>query len=284
MTAPLAPGDVLQFAVPDRLTVLEAVYRSEETSRALYKVHREADGLPYALKVFPLADGAVAELRRELTALNRQNQHPDKLPRFRGLHIADGEARMLLDWFEGTTLEQVTRGRPAGSREDVQLRVIFLREVCRTVALLHRARFIHRDLKPQNVLARDPRRPLAGVAVIDLGLAAQKRADLEGSHGYRAPEQEGFRAFNLGPPTDVFAIGQIGWFLLTGTTLSLTPADDLTGWMEGSAALSEVLPGVTLPAGLEGELRRATAFRPEQRHPSVDAMRQRLDALPIPSL
>jgi serine/threonine-protein kinase len=284
MMSALKVGDRLDLDVPCELTVLEEVYRSVETERALYKVHREADGLTYALKVFPLVAMTGGDLRREMAALNRQNDRPDRLPRFRGLHESNRCAYMLLDWINGVTLDRVINRQRTRSREDVVLRLAFARELCLTVAQLHRAHFLHRDLKPENVIARSPRRPSDGVAVVDFGLAGQPRAALEGTLGFRAPEQEGFRSFNLGPPTDVFAIGQVVWFLLTGSTLMLVPNDGAVGWAgDSSPSLASLVPDVKLPPELEPELRRAMAFRPEQRHRNAEVLGQSLRSLMGPS-
>jgi serine/threonine protein kinase len=82
---------------------------------------------------------------------------------------------------------------------------------------IHQAGVVHRDLKPSNVLlAAD------GPRVIDFGISlAVERSMLTttgvvmGSPGYMSPEQaRGQR--EVGPPTDVFSLGAVLAFALTG--------------------------------------------------------------------
>lgn len=272
MTA-LEPGAQLDFGRPCRLTVECRVYAAHETGRALYKVHNDHDGLSYALKVIPAAtSGELETVRRELVALNRQNQQPDRLPRFRGVIVRDGYAHVLLDWIDGTPLDQLTRGSAAHSEADIAFRLALAIEASQTVALLHRNGFKHRDLKPPNLLARDPNRPDRGVAVIDLGLSTQPRGNEEGTRGYHAPEQFGMRNQNLTAAADVFALAQVTWYLLTGEVRLLVQAEGAAEWYSVGPTLAERLPAVRVPDALESALRKAIEFRPERRHANASEL------------
>lgn len=262
----LVPGATLDATRPSKLTVERAVYASPQTGRALYKVHNSQDGLSYALKVIPAADAAELEqVRRETVALNRQNQHPECLPRYRGCWLQAGHAYVLLDWMDGVPLHELTRGRAVSGVEDARLRLQLAFEACQSVALLHRNGFKHRDLKPDNLLARDVNQPARGVAVIDLGLSTLARSEQEGTRGYHAPEQSGMRNQNLTTATDVFALGQVTWYLLTGASRQLIQAEGKADWGDSGPELSELLPSVQGLTELERTLHKACAFRPEQR-------------------
>ena len=94
----------------------------------------------------------------------------------------------------------------------------FLRQIMSAVEELHRHGFIHRDIKPTNILARDDGTPV----LIDFGLASpisalqrEKEAlSIEdgkkvavGTPGYSAPEQ--FSGLPAGKEADVHAIGAL---------------------------------------------------------------------------
>jgi serine/threonine protein kinase len=266
------PGSSIDFQRPCRLTIERTVYASAETGRALYKVHNDHDGLSYALKVIPAATSTELDaVRRETVALNRQNQHPDRLPRFRGCFFRDGFAHVLLDWIEGTPLDQVTRGTPVTNEAEVGLRLELAFQSCETIALLHKNGFKHRDVKPANLLARDARRPDRGVAVVDLGLSTQPRSEEEGTRGFQAPEQFGMRNQNLTTATDVFALAQVTWYLLTGGVRQLLQAEGEQAWRSIGPTLAERIPSVRTLHGLEPVLLKAIEFRPERRYPNAAA-------------
>lgn len=106
--------------------------------------------------------------------------------------------------------------------------------------------------------------PQSGVMLIDFGLACARRQQTEGSSLYQAPEQSGHRHFNLTHAVDIFALGQVGWWLLTGAPLTLYPNDEYSDWdnlediqlSEGRDVLSKKACAIA---------RKALAFQPAKR-------------------
>ena len=96
---------------------------------------------------------------------------------------------------------------------------MLLEALARAVHAAHQRRIVHRDLKPQNILLAADGTP----KITDFGLA--KRLDEEGrtvsgavmgTPGYMAPEQARGRAAEIGPATDVYALGAVLYQMLTG--------------------------------------------------------------------
>jgi predicted Ser/Thr protein kinase len=106
------------------------------------------------------------------------------------------------------------RGRLAPSEA-----VMLFTQIVAGVAHAHRAGIIHRDLKPANVLIDPDGRP----RVTDFGLAKKSAGSTEltatgqvvGTPAYMAPEQAR-ESKDAGPAADVYALGAILFFLLTG--------------------------------------------------------------------
>ncbi|CEI89237.1 Putative CAMK/CAMK1 protein kinase [Rhizopus microsporus] len=97
-----------------------------------------------------------------------------------------------------------------------------VRTICSAVAYLHDNGIVHRDLKPENLLFRE-RDENSDLLIADFGLSriidTDKFHTLKttcGTPGYMAPEI--FKKTGHGKPVDMWAIGVIAYFLLSGYT------------------------------------------------------------------
>jgi serine/threonine-protein kinase len=91
------------------------------------------------------------------------------------------------------------------------------------LSVAHRAGIVHRDLKPDNIflVVDDLGR---SVKLLDFGVSKVKGADskltglnrLIGTPAYMSPEQADGRTHEIGPETDVWAMGAIIYEMATG--------------------------------------------------------------------
>lgn len=273
MSSPVPPGPgariLEKHASP--LTVLAVVYPWQAaTGRALYRVHNEHNGLDYALKAFDLSrpEHTSRHIQREMLSLNKRCLDPGLYPRCRNYFEQDGIGYLRLDWIPGKTLAALYTGHPEDIH-DLRRRLAVFQGLLSTITALHRARCVHRDLKPENLLQRDTHRPDRGVALIDFGLVAAPRAPrdtAEGTAYYQAPEQTPeLRERSITASTDVFALGQIGWFLFHGSPWSRFMNDVATDWDDSPPPSIEHC-GPQVSAQLQKVLNMATAFQPGNRH------------------
>ncbi|MFD7531403.1 Stk1 family PASTA domain-containing Ser/Thr kinase [Streptomyces sp. NPDC059849] len=170
---------------------------------------------------------------------------------------------LAMEYVAGCTLRDVLRDRGA-----LQPRAALdiLEPVLAALGAAHRAGFVHRDMKPENVLIGDDGR----VKVADFGLVravgtvTNTTGSVLGTVSYLAPEQ--IEDGSADTRTDVYACGVVLYEMLTGAKPhgGETPAQVLYQHLnEPVPAPSAAVPG--LPAELDDLVASATARTPEAR-------------------
>ena len=183
----------------------------------VYKVWDEQRAAYLAMKLLreDLAMDTIflRRFRREAQAL-AQLQHPH-IVRFYGLEEDDLLAFILMDFIDGTNLQQeIRRARsplPFGRVLEV------FRPVCSALHFAHRQGVIHCDIKPSNVMIHNN----GVILVADFGLTHMTEAAATstlwlsgGTFGYMAPEQA--RGDKPTARTDIYALGVVLYEMLTG--------------------------------------------------------------------
>jgi serine/threonine-protein kinase len=110
-------------------------------------------------------------------------------------------------------------GKIGGAPQPARWSAALVRDIAQGVAVAHRHGIVHRDLKPANILLTADGTP----KVTDFGLVRwgdEAGTTLTGSPvgtaSYMAPEQARGASREIGPATDVYALGAILYELLTG--------------------------------------------------------------------
>ena len=194
-----------------------------------------------ALKVLDLAapaDDLDVRLFREARILSGL-EHPGIVPVYDEGTLADGRAFCCMKYVEGQTLAQHSATLNLPDR----LRV--LERIAEPLDFAHARGFIHRDLKPDNVMIG----AFGEVLVMDWGLAKVGVTSLEGgeaeiatavqttqhslrvtgqgsvlgTRGYMSPEQAR-GDIEVDHRTDIFSLGAILTFMLTGSAPGELPA------------------------------------------------------------
>ena len=121
---------------------------------------------------------------------------------------------LVLEWVEGQTLGNYLRDQQLDPNEQRDL----LGKIARGVDALHQQHLIHRDLKPSNILVNESGEP----KIVDLGLVRhleQGSSDAAGTFSFMAPEVAREQHDRIGVPTDIFGLGAVLYFMLTGQAL-----------------------------------------------------------------
>ncbi|MBX3470041.1 MAG: serine/threonine protein kinase, partial [Planctomycetes bacterium] len=233
-------------------------------------------GHEYALKLVRpdmLGDqDAVGRFRREMEALAQVDDHPGIVRVHSAGETEEGAPYYAMELVRGRSLAEALQKQLLGL--DAALDVIA--QVAAALGHLHARGIVHRDVKPENVLVDE-----AGQArLTDFGLARSlglradrltRSGDLVGTPTHMAPEQAMGRLGEVGPWTDVYALGVVLYEVLAGRTphQGATALEVFTKVAEGAPfpPPSRLAEGVA-PA-LEAVCLRALARRPIDRYPDV---------------
>ncbi|HEY6152677.1 MAG TPA: protein kinase [Candidatus Udaeobacter sp.] len=159
---------------------------------------------PAHLKRFRLEAEAAASL-----------DHPCIVPIYE-IGERDGQCYFSMKFIEGGQLDEVINHAPMSIRETVEL----VAKVARTVFYAHEHGILHRDIKPGNILLDKKGEP----HLTDFGLArlvesestVTRTVEVLGTPSYMAPEQAGGNNIKLTRATDVYGVGAVFYYLLTG--------------------------------------------------------------------
>jgi serine/threonine protein kinase len=122
---------------------------------------------------------------------------------------------LVMEYVDGRDLEVYARDEPVTPRRAAEL----VAKLAGALAMVHRKGVIHRDIKPRNILIDEAGQP----RLIDFGLARLRNAWSDrddptwgGTLAYMAPEQARREHDRTGPRSDLFGLGAVLYFLLTG--------------------------------------------------------------------
>lgn len=156
----------------------------------------------------------VARFRREGEAQARVDGHPN-VARVFGMGEAHGRLYIVMELVEGGDLVARTRRGPCSIAEAASLAA----GVARGLAHMHACGVLHRDLKPGNILfdgAGVPKLVDFGLARFDDAKRLTLTGEVMGTPAFMAPEQTSGLRQDIGPWCDVWAVGAVLFYALTG--------------------------------------------------------------------
>lgn len=205
-------------------------------------------------------------------------EHPH-LGRVYDLDFFAGEPFLVMEYVRGRSLEQYSRQHRFTPHEVAGL----VAKLARGLAVAHRRGIIHRDIKPRNIVMDEQSEP----HLIDFGLARLEDAWtphvepaglIQGTVAYMSPEQARGQSQLIGPASDLFALGGVLFFLLTGQHPYDEP--DLTRALRKVQACDwnrAALADAAAPRRLAAICRRLLSEKPDDRYPSAEILAQELE-------
>lgn len=222
----------------------------------VYRARHNSGGADVALKLArPIAEDGEARLHREIS-VQSQLDHPGIMPIFD--HSSDG----LEPWFTMPVADGSVK--KLWQRQINEVRHV-VEQAAQALAFAHDAGFVHRDVSPGNLLRMNGDRWVVadwGLVRRPLGQTTQLLTTTGrwGTAGYAAPELQSISPHEATPAADVYSLGRLAAWMLTG---------------------SDPQPNVDLlpPGPWRGVIAEATRSDPHRRIQSMAALLERMDQL-----
>lgn len=253
-----------------------------------YAAHHSVLGTKYAIKELFVSGRSIREDNHYTVYI--QNLEPERYQKIRkrffdeaqtltkldNSHVVkvvdvfeeNNTAYIVMDYIPGETLQKKIKRNGAISFQEA---VNYIAQLSEAVAYIHSKHILHRDIKPDNVMIT----PEEQVVLIDFGSARTFVHDEVQNHttiltqGY-APIEQYSSTTKKGNYTDIYALGAVFYFILTGEKP-----------MEATSRINEHFPtprelNPNIPEDVDRTIMKAMEIKPEDRYQTVDSFRHDL--------
>jgi tRNA A-37 threonylcarbamoyl transferase component Bud32 len=258
---------------------------------AMGSVYRASHAMlrrPTAIKLLrpDKLDTADALIRFEREAqLTSRLTHPNTIAVYDFGRTPDSVFYYAMEYLTGITLETLVRH--TGPQEPARV-IHILKQVCGSLEEAHGIGLIHRDVKPANIMLTERSGDPDFVKLLDFGLVKDMESPQEisvtnvntltGTPLYISPEAI-VSPERLGPRSDLYAVGLVGYFLLTGKPVfdGKNVVDICSKHLHDRPVRMSVRLGRSVPADLERVILSCLEKEPSRRPKSAASLAGLLD-------
>jgi serine/threonine-protein kinase len=189
--------------------------------------------------------------------------HPGTAQVFEAGAVAD-RPYLVMERLVGQTLGDLVDAGPVAAPDAIAI----LLELCDVLGAAHAAGIVHRDVKLDNVFVLDRPAPRRS-KLIDWGVARIRDEDdpwagmMAGTPQYVAPEQA--RGLEVGPETDVYALGVLTYRLFLGRLPFESDSPTRLMRMHCKSRPPRLRRPVSIPCAVDDIMREMLAKRPGDR-------------------
>ncbi len=255
---------------------------------AVYKARHAMLQRPTAVKLLEpdkISEIAVARFEREVH-LTSQLNHPNTIQIYDFGRTPEGVFFYAMEYLDGINLEDLVAR--CGALPEGRV-IAILRQICGSLSEAHALGLIHRDIKPANIILNHRGGVADFVKVLDFGLARAVGVEaasrltganmMAGTPMYMAPEAID-RPTSVNASADLYAVGAVGYFLLTGKPVfdGETLVEICMKHMKAAPTPPSERLGRRVAPGLEAALLKCLAKEPNDRPLTAAALDAELAA------
>ena len=274
-------SSIIGKVISDRYEVRSEIGRGI-FGTVFFGFHRQMEK-PIAIKVLyqqvEPEDRGFKRFQREAQLSSTLN-HPNIIKIYDFGVFDDGRPYYVMEYVKGPNLRQILDSK---DRLPVDRAVTIFLQLCDALSHIHKADFIHRDLKPDNVIIRDTSFQKDFVTLIDFGIAKRLNEPLHrkltvdgtvvGTPAYMSPEQ--ILGNKLDVRTDIYSMGILMFRVLTGQLpiQGKTSVETMTNHVAAPPlSFVQACPSLTVPHSLNALIMTALSKNPEDRQKTMDQL------------
>ncbi|MHC5009894.1 MAG: serine/threonine-protein kinase [Planctomycetota bacterium] len=255
---------------------------------AMGEVYRARHALlrrPTAVKIVRpelVGERSLERFEREVRATSRLS-HPNTIAIYDYGHTPDGLFYYAMELLDGDDLDHIVHA--SGPMPPARV-IHVLTQACAALAEAHAKGLVHRDVKASNLILCRQGLDLDRLKVMDFGLVKEIDGDTKTLTGEgevcgspHTVSPEALRGDPIGPPADLYALGAVGCYLLTGK--AIFDARTVPVFLASHLRIDPISPserGVEAPSDLEAVLLACLRKQPADRPDSAETLRRSLAA------
>jgi serine/threonine-protein kinase len=266
-------------------TLLEKI--GEGGMGAVYRASHAMLRRPTAVKLLEAQKAGAERLERfeREVQLTSQLTNSNTISIFDYGRTPDGIFYYAMEYLEGLNLQDLVAFDGPQSPGRV---VHIMRQIASSLSEAHGVGLIHRDIKPGNVILVAEHGGAPDVAkVVDFGLVKEldrnahvtRDDQIAGTPHYFAPEMIS-SPDDVGPPADLYALGCLGYYLLTGHTVfeGRTVVEVCSHHLHSQPVPPAERIGWPVPTTLSAVVMSCLEKTPDRRPASAEILRKMLEA------
>jgi len=228
----------------------------------VYRAHHAMLHRPTAVKLLSVEktnSQSLARFEREVQLTSRLN-HPNTIAIYDYGRTPEDIFYYAMEFLQGINLEDLVKQYGPQSEGRV---IYILDQICGSLAEAHAIELIHRDIKPANIMLTERGGLHDFVKVLDFGLAkaldAKKSSSVTsagtftGTPLYMSPESIE-HPDHVDARGDLYAVGAVGYFLLTGTPVF--DAESVISILQKHVSATPDTPSTRLGSAISADLER----------------------------